>query len=249
MSNVPVALQLYTVRDETAHDFRGTVRHVAEMGYAGVEFAGYGQLSTSEMVDLLAETGLQVAGTHVGWADLSAERLAASLAYCRAIGCPTVILPWLAPELRTFEGLPALAARLNMLGRQCREAGLLFGYHNHNFEFAREGDRTWLDALLEATDPTLVKIELDVYWAAFAGHDPLALLHRLGERVALIHCKDMAADRSMTEVGQGTLAIAAIVDFAQQHGIWAIVEHDHPSLPSLQSARVSMEYFHARNVL
>jgi sugar phosphate isomerase/epimerase len=243
MYNGPVALQLYTVRDETARDFAGTVRRVAEMGYTGVEFAGYGQLSAPEMVDLLAETGLRAAGTHVGLAELSEERLAASIAYCRAIHCPTLILPWLAPELRTFEHIATLAPRLNAIGQQCHAAGLLFGYHNHNFEFVSAHGRTWLDALLEATDPALVRVELDVYWAAFAGHDPLTLLHRLGTRVALLHCKDMAPDRSMTEVGQGTLDMPGMLQFAQQHGIWAVVEHDHPTLPSLQSARTSLGYF------
>lgn len=246
MSNMPVALQLYTVRDEMAQDFTGTIRRVAEMGYAGVEFAGYGKLPAPAMAALLAETGLRAVGTHVGWNELSQERLAASIEYCCAIGCPTLILPWLAPELRTFEGLATLAPRLNAIGQQCRAAGLLFGYHNHNFEFASEHGRTWLDALLEATDPALVRVELDVYWAAFAGHDPLALLNRLGARVALIHCKDMAVDRTMTEVGQGTLDMSGIVSFAQQHGIWVVVEHDHPTLPSLQSARVSLAYFQSQ---
>lgn len=243
MEKVPVALQLYTVRDETAQDFSGTVRRVAEMGYTGVEFAGYGDLSAPAMVDLLAETGLQAVSTHIGLAELNEERLAASLAYCRALGCATLILPWLAPEWRTFERMATLAPRLNAIGRQCHEAGIVFGYHNHHFEFVSEHGRTWLEALLEATDPSFVKVELDVYWAAFAGHDPLALLNDLGARIRLIHFKDMAPDHSMTEVGQGILNMSGILRFAQQYGLWAVVEHDHPTLPSLQSARVSLEYF------
>lgn len=249
METVPVALQLYTVRDETVQNFAGTVRRVAEMGYAGVEFAGYGNLPASEMVALLAETGLRAVGTHVSLAELSDERLAASLQYCRAIGCPTLILPWLAPELRTFEYIATLAPRLNMIGQQCHEAGLIFGYHNHNFEFVSEHGQTWFDTLLKATDPALVRVELDVYWAAFAGHDPLTLLKRLGTRVALIHCKDMAPDHSMTEVGQGTLDMPGIIQFAQQLNIWAIVEHDHPALPSLQSARLSLRYFQEEDMV
>ena len=97
--------------------------------------------------------------------------------------------------------------------------------------------------MLAAIDPALVKLELDIYWAAYADHDPLTLLRKLDTRIALLHCKDMAADHSITEVGTGTLDMQGITCFAQQHGIWAIVEHDHPTLPSLQSARVSLEYF------
>ena len=239
-----VALELYTVRDETQRDFAGTLRRVAQMGYPGVEFAGYGGLSEQEMAALLAETGLKVPGTHVGLDALSGEQLEASIRYCRAINCPLMVLPWLAQEWRTLDGIRALAPRLNAIGQRCRDAGIQFGYHNHDFEFASMEGQTLLDHLLAITDPHLVKMEVDVYWAAYAGHDPLALLDRLGERVALIHFKDMAADRSMTEVGKGILDMQGITAFAQQHNLWAAVEHDHPTRPSLESARLSLEFFH-----
>ena len=100
-----------------------------------------------------------------------------------------------------------------------------------------------LDYLLQATDPSLVRIELDVYWAAYAGVDPVSYLQTLADRVALIHLKDMAGDRSMTEVGKGILDLPHICEFARVHGLWGIVENDHPQIPSLESARISLEYF------
>lgn len=238
-----VALELYTVRDETKRDFEGTLRRVAQIGYPGVEFAGYGNLSAQAMNSLLAETGLKVAGTHVGLDLLTGEQLDVSINYCRAISCPLMVLPSLPQALRTLDGIRALGPQLNSIGQRCRAQGIDFGYHNHDFEFTRIEGHTLLEHLLEITDPDLVKIELDVYWAAYAGHDPLALLNRLGQRVALIHFKDMAPDRSMTEVGKGILDIQGMTAFAQQHNIWAVVEHDHPTLPSLESARISLEYF------
>ena len=238
-----VALELYTVRDETKRDFEGTLRQVAQMGYAGVEFAGYGDLAAQAMAGLLAETGLKVAGTHVGLDGLTGEKFDASISYCRSIGCPVMVLPSLAQEWRTLDGIHALGPLLNRIGRRCHDEGIDFGYHNHDFEFASVQGRTLLEHLLEITNPDLVKIELDIYWTAYAGHDPLTLLDKLGERVALVHFKDMAADRSMTEVGKGILDMKNITAFVQQHGIWAVVEHDHPTLPSLESARISVEYF------
>jgi sugar phosphate isomerase/epimerase len=243
MNTLQIALQLYTVRDETSRDFAGTLRQVAAMGYAGVEFAGYGDLSAQAMSALLAKTGLQAASTHLGLAELTGERLDASIEYCQAIGCPKIVLPWLAPEWRTLEGLQTLAPRFNAIGQHCLDAGITFGYHNHDFEFMNLGERSWFDHFLEATDSVLVKVELDVYWVAHAGRNPLALLNILGERITLIHFKDMASDGSMTEVGQGTLDMQEITSFAQQQHIWVIVEHDHPTLPSLQSARLSLAYF------
>lgn len=243
MNDLQVALELYTVRDETRRDFAGTLRRVAQIGYAGVEFAGYGNLTSQEMSALLAETGLRVAGTHLGLDVLQGPQLDASIHYCQDIRCSFIVLPYLANEWRTLEGIRALAPGLDAIGQQCQEHGIIFGYHNHDFEFTRVDGGYLLDYLLQATDPALVKIELDVYWAAYAGVDPVSYLQALADRVALVHLKDMAADHSMTEVGKGILDMPRICAFAQARGLWGIVEHDHPKIPSLESARISLEYF------
>ncbi|MEO8955623.1 MAG: sugar phosphate isomerase/epimerase [Ktedonobacteraceae bacterium] len=243
MNDLQVALQLYTVRDETKLDFAGTLRRVAQIGYAGVEFAGYGNLSSPEMSALLAETKLKAASTHLALAALEGPQLSASLQYCQDIGCSFIVLPSLPKESRTPEGIKALAPRLNAIGRQCQQHGITFAYHNHDFEFAKVDGLYLLDYLLQATDPSSLKIELDIYWAAYAGVDPVSYLQALADRVVLVHLKDMAPDRSMTEVGKGILNMQQICTFAQARGLWGIVEHDHPHIPSLESARTSFEYF------
>jgi len=242
--NAPhVALQLYTVRDETKHDFAGTLRRVAQIGYTGVEFAGYGNLTSQEMAALLAETGLRAVSTHLRLDALQDTQLDTSIRYCLDIGCSYIVLPSLPNESRTREGMQELAPRLNAIGQRCQEHGLTFAYHNHNFEFARVDGVYLLDYLLQATDPSLVKSELDVYWVAYAGVDPVQYLQTLADRVVLIHLKDMAADRSMTEVGKGILDLRQIRAFAHARSLWEIVEQDHPQIPSLESARISLEYF------
>lgn len=243
MNDLQVALELYTVRDETKSDFAGTLRRVAQIGYPGIEFAGYGDLTAREMLALLAETRLYPVATHLGLDALQDAQLDASIGYCLDIGCPFIVLPWLANEWRTIEGIQALAPRLNAIGQRCQEQGITFGYHNHDFEFSRVNGGYLFDYLLQATDPALVKIELDVYWVAYAGVDPLEFLQAHAGRIALIHLKDMAADRSMTEIGKGMLDMRGICAFAQARGLWGIVENDHPQIPSLESARISLEYF------
>lgn len=242
MNTLQIALELYTVRDEASRDFVGTLRRVAEIGYAGVEFSGYGNLAAQELPALLAETGMRAVATHLRLDALQDAQLDESIRYCLAIGCPVIVLPWLAQEWRTREGMQSLAPRLNAIGERCREQGITFAYHNHDFEFARVEGGYLFDHLLQATDPALVKLELDVYWAAYAGVDPVAFLHNHAERIALIHLKDMAADRPMIEVGKGTLDMQSICAFARERNLWGIVEHDHPRLPSLESARISLEY-------
>ena len=243
-----VGLQLYTVRDETARDFKLTLRRVSEMGYPAVEFAGYGNIDSKDMAALLADFGLRAAGSHVALAALEKD-IEQELNYCLDIGCTYVIIPWLAPELRQSEQFLGLAACLNRLGKLCKERGLVLAYHNHNFEFVQQDGKYLLDTLLDATDPELVKLELDTYWAAHAGVDPVAYLRHYSGRVPLIHVKDMTPERSFTEVGSGMLDIRGYCEAARGSGAhYYIVENDAPTIPSLESARRSLEYLRT-NVL
>ncbi|MGH2345334.1 MAG: sugar phosphate isomerase/epimerase family protein, partial [Chloroflexota bacterium] len=139
-----VALELYTVRDETARDFAGTVRRVAALGYPAVEFAGYGDLDAARMRDLLTETGMRAAATHVGLAALESD-LDREITYCLTLGCSHLILPWLPPEQRSSAFFGTLTPRLNEFGRRCQAAGIRFGYHNHDFEFQLEDGVTLLE--------------------------------------------------------------------------------------------------------
>jgi sugar phosphate isomerase/epimerase len=236
-----VALELYTVRDETERDFTGTLRRIAEMGYPAVEFAGYGGLSAREMATLLKETGLKAASTHVRLPTLESD-IEQEIDYCLEIGCSFLILPWLAPELRTPDAFRALATHLNEWGLRCKERGVTFGYHNHDFEFAQYEGKYLLDYLLDSTEPALVALELDVYWAAYAGVDPSAYIRQRSGRIPLIHVKDMTPDRNFTEVGDGILGLEKVMQVARDCGAqWFIVENDKPVLPSLESARRSLE--------
>jgi sugar phosphate isomerase/epimerase len=239
--SLPIALALYTVRDETARDFAGTLRRVAEIGYRAVEFARYGGLSAEEMAALLRETGLQAPATHVYFNPLT-QGIDGEIEYARAIGCTYIILPGLADDLRTRDRISALAQRMNEIGRQCRDVGLQFGYHNHDWEFSESNGTRFLDLLLEATDPDLVQLELDVYWSAYAGVDGAAFLQEHRGRVPILHLKDMTPDRQWTEVGDGVLGLMDLAKSAPGLDVrWGIVEHDAPRMPSLESARRSLE--------
>ena len=110
------------------------------------------------------------------------------------------------------------------------------------FEFAPSDGVYLLAILLNETDPALVALELDVYWGAYAGVDPITYLHMRAGRVPLVHLKDMTPQRTFTEVGDGTLDIQGIIEAAQQVGTqWYVVENDAPVIPSLESARRSRE--------
>ncbi len=245
MTAVPVALELYTVRDELGRDFRDTLRRIAAMGYAGVEGGRYPHVSAPELKELLDGLGLRTPATLVGL-DALENDLDGAIDDALTVGASYLILSWLDPERYSAPNLLALAERLNAVGHRCRERGLTFGYHNHAGEFARQDGAYALDRLLDATAPSLVALELDVYWAAYGGADPATYLRERAGRVPLVHLKDMDADRRWAEVGDGTLDLPAIFAAAEAGGAqWYIVEHDKPTMPALESARRSLENLRA----
>ncbi len=250
MTNIPIALQMYTLREQAAEDFVGTIRHVAEIGYAGVEFAGYGGLSAAEMKALLEELELKPAGSHVPLHLLENE-LDGVIDYSLEIGNPYVVCPFLPPDRWQEEAsLRATARSLNRIGAACKDQGLQFCYHNHAFEFQTFDGKYVLDILYEDTDPELVRAEVDTYWVQFAGLDPAELIRRYSERVTLVHLKDMdPEDRSFAEVGEGTLDWKAIFAASEAAGAeWYIVEQDRCKRPPLESVRLSLENLRAIGV-
>lgn len=245
MNRAQIAIQLYTVRDRTAQDFPQTLRELARMGYHAVEFAGYGGVSVIDLRAALEECDLRAIGAHVPFADLQ-TRTDEALTEARALGAQYVAVPSV-PETHRgdVEDLRRLAGMLNNWGELCRAQGLSLAYHNHAYEFAplESGNgRTMFDALVESTDPQLVGLELDIYWAAYAGVEPIGLLERYGARTSLVHIKDMAldAERSDAPVGEGTLPWDVILPAAARAGVLHyIVEQDNPG-DSLEDARRSL---------
>lgn len=247
MSGIPIALQLYTVRDQTAIDFAGTVRKVAEMGYSGVELAGFGNLSPHEIADLLRETKLKPAGMHIGFELFQAD-IAKVIDDCKVIGSKFAGVPALPAALRNLQGFRQAAAALNQFGAALKAAGLRLYYHNHAFEFQVIDGLRGIDILLAETDPSLVGFEADVYWIKYAGDDPAAFIKAHSGRFPLIHLKDMTGEgdkRTFTEIGNGTVDMPSIFQAAEAQPVeWYIVEQDTCARPTLESAKISIDNLH-----
>lgn len=243
MARIPIALQMYTVRDLTAQDYAGTYREVARLGYDGVEIAGTGGLSAAEMKALLQECHLRPCGSHVGL-DLLENELNAAIDYNLAIGNPYIVCPFLPQERRAdADGYRAVAESLNRIGAECRRQGIGFAYHNHAFEFEQFEGITGMSILLENTDPELVKAEVDTYWVLYAGGDPAAFLRRHAGRCPLVHLKDMEAgpERAFAPIGTGVLPLGEIAAAAPVAGAeWYIVEQDRCKQPSMECAQLSL---------
>ncbi|WP_456430202.1 sugar phosphate isomerase/epimerase family protein [Rhodocaloribacter sp.] len=238
-----IGLQLYTVRTLMEQDFTGTLEKVAEIGYKEVEFAGYFGHGPEDVKALLGRLGLAAPSTHVPLTALAPDALDATVANAVAMGHRYVVMAWLAEDQRaSLDAYRRHAELFNRAGEACREAGLQFAYHNHDFEFVDiDGVRPY-DLLLAETDPNLVKMELDLYWITKAGADPLAYFERHPGRFPLCHVKDMAGGGEMTEVGAGTIDFATLFAHAGEAGLTHyFVEHDHPADP-LASITASFAY-------
>jgi sugar phosphate isomerase/epimerase len=243
--DVPVALQMYSVREEAARDFTGTLKAVATIGYTALELSGYGDLTAAELRRVLDGLGLVALANHVSLPTLRSA-LDRTIDECLALGCRYLVCPWLPEDERgDATAYRRLAAELTSMGRRCRERELGFAYHNHDFEFARLDGRYALDVLLEATNAQVVRSELDVYWAYYAGVDPAQYLRNLGSRCAIVHLKDMVKDDSRTfaEVGEGRLDFPPIFAAGKAAGVeFYVVEQDRCQRPPLESIALSLQH-------
>lgn len=225
-----IAVQLYTLRAETARDLPGTLSKVSGAGYRAVELAGLPPIEAGQLRDLLATEQLAPMASHESLETLRAD-LGAVLDRLSTVGCPRVIVPWLPEAERASPaGVRRLAGELSEIARVCAGRGISLGYHNHAFEFeALDGTSVW-DVLLD-TLTFDIELEIDVYWATIGGRDPVEVIRGAGERVRLLHMKDVAAgpERGDVTPGDGTLPWPEIVAAGTIVGVeWYVVEEDNP---------------------
>jgi len=237
-----IGVQLYTVRDQTAKDFLGTIRKIAQIGYEGVEFAGYFGTDAGELKEVLSDTGLENGGSVLPLPDLLDEQKRDDfLDYAHKIECSQIICPILPEGYRgTAEDFRRAADILNDLGNHCSRRGFRFHYHIHGVEFARFDEGAGMDILLQSTDPAVASFQADVGWIHHAGIDPVDFLQKHGSRCPLLHLKDLSAAKMDTEVGMGVVDIAGCIREALRYkASWLTVEQESFTIPSLESVAIS----------
>jgi sugar phosphate isomerase/epimerase len=239
-----ISLQLYTVREETARDMPGTLRRISEIGYPAVEFAGFGGETAEDLRNILDDLGLRASGAHVPFDSWETDP-GSVITDMHALSCNHAILP-MAPtdQHRDETAVARLAGSLNRWGDLCRQEGVTFSYHNHDFEFAPLDGTTMWEVLVRETDPELVYFELDLYWVRYGGADPEPLLLDLGDRIPLVHLKDMASDdqRSDLPVGEGIMPWTSLLEAADEAEVeWYVAEQDNPR-DALEDVTISLQY-------
>jgi sugar phosphate isomerase/epimerase len=243
-----IGLQLYTIRDIFSQDPADTLEKVARIGYREVEFGGGGYDGMDHVMlrQTMDKFGLTAPSVHISY-DALLERFDQSVTMAKTLGATTVVLPFMTSEHRNEQGWNAALPNFNRIATDLKKAGLGFAYHNHDFEFTiRPGGVSLYERLLKETDPTLVKIELDLYWAVHAGEDLPMLIERLSQRLYAYHVKDMRPDKSMTAVGQGTIDFAALFKLKGSAGVRHFyVENDQAPAPYLPDITTSFQTLRA----
>ena len=222
----PIALQLYTVRDECDRDLEGTLRRLGAQGYDGVELFQLHGHEPAKVRAWLDEVGLVAAGRHARLEAIEDElqQLAAELA---VLGTDRVAISWIDPD--SLDDPAAVVRRIEAAARAAEQAGLKLGFHNHWSELAPlAGGATFLD-LLRELPPELLWLELDLGWVWQAGVDPVSELERTAGRCPLVHVKDYASreGRDDVPVGEGIVGYEQVLPAAIGAGAeWLIVEED-----------------------
>jgi sugar phosphate isomerase/epimerase len=241
-----IGLQLYTIRDAMAADVPGSLKKVTDTGYRYLELAGYADgkfygYEPAAFKKLVNDLGMEILSSHTqveaqGITLDNAKKMAEDHA---KLGVKYCIQPWVVEEARTtIASYQKMAADWNKVGGIMKENGMMFGYHNHNFEFDTvEGKVPFFDVFMAELDKNLVTMELDMFWTTKAGQDPVEIIKKYPGRFELFHMKDMFTKeapffttvgvKDFAPVGAGVIDFKRILDVGKIAGMkYLVVEQD-----------------------
>jgi sugar phosphate isomerase/epimerase len=248
-----LAVQLYTIRDAISKDFRGSLKHLADLGFKNVEAAFWPEnVSVATAAGTLKEFGFNVTSCHV---DMPTRDNIAKLANnAKAYGCDKLIWHGWPEDKRysSLEGTKELVKLYNESYKLAKDHGLHFGLHNHWWEYRNHvGSKLVYEILNEELNPDIF-FETDVYWVKVAGQDPATILKKLKNRIRLIHIKDGPAvfneklikdtPDPMTPVGKGSLNIPSIVEACSDKVEWMVIELDKSTIDVYDALKQSRDY-------
>jgi sugar phosphate isomerase/epimerase len=258
-----MGLQLFTIRDAMAKDVSGTLKKVAALGYQDLETYGFDNdrikyygLPATDFKRVLEDYHLTTSSGHYNlfqYLDKSSDELKKYVDQCiegaRTIGQRYITWPWLPPESRTIDKFKLLAEKLNVAGEQITKAGLGFAYHNHDFEFIDHDGENGYNIIMKDTDPSLVKLQIDLYWVMHSSKlSPAELFSKQPGRFVMWHIKDMdKVTRDYTELGNGSIDYTTILPDASRSGLqlYFLEQGGNFAKNSMQSIADSAKFFKA----
>ena len=246
---IGLGVQLYSVRDFCGKDFDGALKQIAEMGFEGVEFAGYHKYANDAagLKKKLDELGLKAAGTHIGANSFFGDALKKTVEYHKTIGCTFLICPGDGRFTKAADAA-AFADSFNKAAEALKAEGMACGFHNHTGEFAKaEGDKSWWDLFVERTSKDVV-MQVDFGHALYAGIDCVGLVKKAPGRVRTTHVKGRLPKGTQGKkpfVGQDTGDWKSILGACYEIGgtDWFLIEQeDYPDgKTSMECTKISLD--------
>lgn len=238
----PIALQLYTLREEAQRDFISVLKRVAAIGYKGVEPAGLYGIAPKEFRRIVADLGMVIPSTHSPWA--TSDNLSETIDTLGELGVTTVIGGYGAKEFADLASISATAAMVEQMEQTLRAAGITLALHNHWFEFETLDDGQLKFDIFAKLAPH-IRFEMDIYWASnFGANNVPALVKQYGHRCPLLHVKDgtLERNRPLLPVGSGKMDIPAVINAAGPATQWLVVEQDDSETDMFACVESSYRY-------
>ena len=245
MAAPKLGVQLIVFGGRQNEDLKGVMSQVAEVGYDAAEIGAnfVDDLGAEAVNECIAAANLAVCGIHGGYAMYTDEEwVGRAIEFCRAIDCGYMICSGVS-DRESLQGYIDSAETFNEVGARVKEAGLTFCYHNHAWEFEEFDGQKGIHALAAATDPELVKLNIDVYWVTIGGEEPAEFIERYHDRAGYYHFKDGAPGPTFIELGQGEVDLVAAREAAMKYDPqWIVCEQDRTELDPKESIAVSLAY-------
>jgi sugar phosphate isomerase/epimerase len=238
----PIALQLYSVREYAKEDFTGTLKKVAEIGFKGVEPAGFHDLTPKEFRKIIEDLGMVISSTHGPWAN--PDNLSEVIDTAGILGIDLVSCGFGKDQYNSLDAIERTAEKVNAMNSTLTDNSIRLFVHNHYWEFELVDEKPAYYHFAELCPNVL--FELDVYWAAnFGARNPIEEVARFKDRIPLLHIKDgpIEKDKAMQPLGAGKLDIPGVIHAADPNVLeWTIVELDRCDTDMMQAVEESYRY-------
>jgi sugar phosphate isomerase/epimerase len=265
--NVPLGLQLFSVREILPKGYAGTLKQLGSLGYREVESAGYYNHTAMEVKQTMSNAGLRLVSAHYSLESLN-QQLEQILAFNKELGVTYIVCAYpgfkdparvkkIAPRERAnafnLEDWRWNAEQFNIIGAKVSGVGMKFGYHNHTMEFHQTDGVVPYDELMRLTDPVKVTMEMDCGWVTVGGANPIDYLRKYPARISMLHVKDftgITAASSITNVptvvdlGHGSISYGPILAEAAKAGVvkHCFVEQEGYDVTAMQSLKIDADY-------
>jgi len=246
---IPIAVQLYSVRDDCAQDLAKTLAQVARMGYEGVEFAGYHGHSAAAVRKCLDDHGLRCAGAHTPFDALQDDKIEETIEFHRIVGCDNLVVPWLPPETRaTLDACKQTADKLNAISAKLTPHGMRTGFHAHAGDMAPiDGSKSAWDLLGEFTVAGFI-MQYDTANGMAGGADPVQPILDWPKRGRTVHLKEWSGENGAKIIGEGMVPWVDVFDACETVAgtEWYIVEHEkYDNMTPLEAVEVCLHNLRA----